>query len=366
MKSLLILSSTIVKLYLRDRLTVVLSLALIVFMMVLFGLVMGDDEYQVSLPLVLVDQAQNDASRKLMAELGEDSLLQVSRGGDEAAIDTSLHRATAVAGIVLAPDFSGRRDVDGKLVGLRIVTTEHRTKWTAVALDRVQSAMNRASETHVNEPWHREFKKIDVVKNRYIDFIFPGILAMSIMQACLAAGVVLLHAKQIGILRRLQLTPMSSPTLLGGFISGRLLVVMIHLIVLSAVAVLGFGAQIQASWSGLLLVLLLGSAMFMSLGIMLAIIAPSMESGNLLVQMISLPMTFLCGIFFKLDNIPEFMSGLVELLPLTHLVKVVRGMINYGAPLLDFSTELLVLGGWLLGTLSISLLFYRRLLRDGS
>lgn len=366
MRSLLKLSSAIVKLYLRDKLTVVLSLALIVFMMVLFGLVMGDDEYQVSLPVVVVDQAGNDASRALVQQLRADTMLQVQAAPREASIDAALHRATAVAGLMLTPAYTGARDAQGRLAGMRIVTIEHPNKWTTVALDRVRTAIQKATGTQMAEPWRRVGKRIDVVKNRYIDFIFPGILAMAVMQACLAGGVVVLHAKQVGILRRLQLTPMGPATLLGGFISGRLIVVLIHLVVLALVAVLGFGTDIRASWGELALALLLGSAAFMSLGIMLAIVAPSFEGGNLMIQMLSLPMSFLCGIFFKLESIPDFMAWLPAALPLTYLVTMLRGMINYGTPIASFQTELWVLGGWLVATLAISLLFARRLRQDGA
>jgi ABC-2 type transport system permease protein len=359
------LTLAVVRLYLRDRLTVVLSLALIVFMMVLFGLVMGDDQYQVSLPLAVVDQAHDDASARLLRELRSDPLLHVEQVRDEAAIRAGLHRATAVAGLIVGPGYSGDHVADGVRDGLRVVTTQVDSKWTAVALDRLQAAINRATGVQAHAPWQRVQRDIATVKSRYIDFIFPGILAMAVMQACLAAGVVLLHAKEIGILRRLQLTPMSPATLLGGFISGRLIIVLIHLLVLTLVATLGFGAQIQGHWFPLLVALALGSAVFMSLGLMLAIVAPSLESGNLMVQLLSLPMSFLCGVFFKLDSIPDFLAWLPKLLPLTYLVSLVRGMVNYGAPLSSFRGDLLVLCGWLVGTLLVSMVGYRRLQRDG-
>lgn len=364
MRAFLHLTATVFRLYTRDLLTVVLSLALIVFMMVLFGLVMGEEQFQIELPVAVVDGAGNPAAQRFLELIEQDDLLKLQRVASEAEIDEQIRRAEVIAGVVLSPDFAELAPSGEPLPGLHVITSERADRWTRFGLDRLQRLAEALSTADHPPAWRTTAKPIDVIKSRYIDFIFPGILAMAIMQACLASGVVLLQAKSIGVLRRLRLTPVGPLSLFGGFVAGRLAVVLLHLLVLIAVAVLAFGTNLPAAWGDLALAVLLGSATFMSLGVMLALIAPSFEAGNLLIQMVSLPMSFLCGVFFKLEAIPAALAWLPKILPLTYLVDILRGVIHLGLPLASFRTELAILAGWLGVALAVCAVAYRFWDRD--
>ncbi len=246
MKGYLRLSAAVVRLYLRDPLSVALSIALIVFMMVLFGVVMGDDQYQIRLPLAVLDEAGNPAARQLAARIGADGLLELRKVETEADAVELLRRAQVIGALVVEPPFTGRPGPDGRLAGLRLVVDDNPTRWIELGIQRLQILTAGFAGRRDGELWTREVRPIEVVKSRYIDFIFPGLLAMSIMQACLASGLVLLDARELGVLRRLRLTPLGSLHIFGGFITGRLFIVGLHLGVLTLVAVLGFQARILA------------------------------------------------------------------------------------------------------------------------
>lgn len=369
MKPLLSMTLTVLRLYLRDPLTVVLSLVLIVFMMVLFGLVMGDEQFQVELPVAVWDQAETDASRALLADLADDDLLTLEQVESQDAIDEQIRRARVIAGLVIEPGYGLSEDGLSKdSDSLRVAVDDQSTRWIRLGLERLAtivrgdaaSAAELEDDPGAGRPWRTEVRSIDVVQNRYIDFIFPGILAMAIMQTCLMSGVVILQAKQMGIIRRMQLTPVRLSELLGGFVLGRLLVVLLHLVVLTAVAMLGFGAEILASWWELLIAGTLGVVLFLALGLLVALMAPSLESGSLLSQALSLPMTFLCGVFFSVDGIPAALQWVPAALPLTYLVDVFRGLINLGLPLSEFLPELGILGAWIVGVAVACRFAYQR------
>lgn len=336
MKPIYLLAATFIRLYLRDRMAVMLSLALMVFMMVLFGSVMGDDQFQVTLPIAVLDQSHDAASRTATEAIGRDELLAVVKVGDESDMIEQIRRAHVIAGL----EFRSGTPV-------RVITSGQLTRWQRIGLDRLRQVLVQAKGQAETQEFTVESRSIPVVKNRYIDFIFPGMLAMAIMQACLGSGAILLQANKDGILRQLRLAPVSSSQLLAGFVIGRLFVVLLHLVVLGLVAVLGFGAQILSSWSELLFVVTFGCITFMSMGMAMAVMSPSYETGNLMVQLVSLPMSFLCGVFLKLDQMPVYLGWLAKLLPLTYLANIVRGMINLGLPLSAFIPDIAVLAAWL-------------------
>lgn len=364
MRAYLNLTFTILRLYLRDPLTVVLSLALIVFMMVLFGAVMGEDQFDVELPLAVIDGANNEASRDLVARLEKDAWLAARTVDNEAEGLELIRRAQVIGALVLSADYRGHALADGSFAGLRLLRDDNSTKWIDLGLEHLRDLLAEASGTTGATPWETETKPVAVVKSRYIDFIFPGILAMSIMQACLASGIVLLEARERGVLRRLQLTPLPNATILGSFLSGRFLVVALHLVVLVLVAMLGFDAQILAAPWEFVSVVMLGTASFMALGLMLVLLSPTFESANLIVQMLSLPMSFLCGVFFEVHSMPKVLQWVAQALPLTYLVDMIRGTVTLGVPLSAYRHQILILVIWGVASGFICLLAYRRWNRE--
>ncbi|MDX1998284.1 MAG: ABC transporter permease [Thermoanaerobaculia bacterium] len=361
MKAFWKLSLAVLKMYLRDPLTVALSLFLIVFMMVLFGLVMGEEQFKVELPVAVWDRAQTPDSAALLARLDGDEFLVVESVGSEEEILTRIREAKVIGGLVLAPGWTPAATPDQ----LRLVRDDDANKWLDLGFERL-SALVVATGGARTPPWTESVAQLSVVKNRYIDFIFPGILAMAIMQVCLASGVVLLEAREIGVLRRLRLTPVSGLTIFSSVLTGRFLIVVLHLLVLVAVAVFGFGAQILGSWLDLTLLVLLGTLAFMALGIAVAMVAPTLESASLFLQMFSLPMSFLCGVFFKVDSMPAPLEWLSRALPLTYLVDAFRGTVRYGAPLTDHGTEILALLAWFVACLALGARSFRLWSRDSA
>ena len=364
MQAYFTLTLTILRLYLRDPLTVALSLALIVFMMVLFGVVMGEEPFEIELPLAVVDLADSPASRALVQHLGRDPWLLPLPVNDEAEAMELIRRAPVIGTVVRAEGFDLRPAADGSLAGLRVIRDEESTKWIDLGLDRLRDLLRETAGLEGTVLWQTEVRQVAVVKNRYIDFIFPGILAMAIMQTCLASGIVLLEARERGVLRRLQLTPLSSATILGSFLSGRFLVVALHLVVLVLVATFGFEAQILAAPWELAVVVLLGTLAFMALGLALILLSPTLESASLIVQTLSLPMSFLCGVFFEVRAMPSVLKWIAQALPLTYLVDMIRGTVTLGVPLFAFLPQILVLAAWFLVSAVVCLLAYRRWNRE--
>jgi ABC-type multidrug transport system permease subunit len=335
--------------------------------MVLFGLVMGEEQFNVVLPVAVLDQVQNADSKRAIAAIENDELLTVVNVQSEAEVQEQIRRASVIAGLSFTPVGSATQVASAaanQSLAIKLLTSESSTKWKRIGIDRLDQTLKLAQGDASEPHWFVQATPIAVVKNRYIDFIFPGMLAMAIMQTCLASGVVVLQAKKIGILRRLRLAPINSMQLFGGFITARLLVVVLHLLALGAVAVFGFGAQVLAPWAELLIAVAIGCTTFIALGIMLAVVSPSFESGNLMVQLFSLPMTFLCGVFFKVNTLPIYLAWLPKILPLTYLAEMMRGMISLGTPLSSFRSELLVLSAWLLVALVVAAIGLRHLQKE--
>lgn len=365
MKTVLMLATTFVRIYLRDRMAVLTSIALMAFMMVLFGTVMGNGLFQVRLPVAILGHGGGGVAKRTIRAIQRDPPLSAVSVKTEGQLVEEIRDAHVIAGVEFARAGATSRGLqDSHADAVSIITSVKLTQWQRIGIDRLQQVLSRASGHPFRPAVAVKKLAIPVVQTRYIDFIFPGMLAMAIMQACLGSGVVLLQANKDGVLRQLRLSPVSSFQLFFGFVLGRLFVVLLHIVVLGIVAVVGFGVHILAPWSQLVAVVTFGCIVFMALGMAVAVMSPSFEAGNLLVQLVSLPMSFLCGVFIRLDQLPFYLRWLAEIFPLTYLAEMLRGMMNLGVSVGTYEMNLLVLMLWFSGALVATILGLRHLRTD--
>ncbi len=181
-------------------------------------------------------------------------------------------------------------------------------------------------------------------------YIFPGILALTIMQLGLYGALDYTKLREKKIMRSLSITPISRKTLLGSELFLRVIIGFFQAFILTLIGYMVFDLKIEGSVIGLFLTVLLGCLTFSSVGYMLVNIVRSSLSANVLVQIITMLMIFMSGIFFRIDTMPGYLKPIMKILPLTYLGDIFR-QVMLGVPG-EYSIVQNVLV--LLGTLLIS------------
>lgn len=171
-----------------------------------------------------------------------------------------------------------------------------------------------------------------VTDRPYIDFLVPGILALTTMNTSFSAVSQPLNVQRIfeRSFDQLIISPTPMPAyifgqMLGGSLRGMYSGVLILL--LSAL----FGANIRLS-AAFFLVMLLNGLAFSALGVTAAIVAKTHGDIARFSSFVILPMTFLCNTFFPLDRVPGWVQALINILPLTHASGSLRSLAYGGAP----------------------------------
>ena len=190
---------------------------------------------------------------------------------------------------------------------------------------------------------------------RYIDFLIPGIVAMMIMSNNMngVAGQIA-SWRERGILRRLQSTPLSSGTFIAGQITARLILNTIQAMIVLLVGFFIFDSSVKGSWWLLILFVVMGTLAFMAIGFIIAGLAKTPESAGPIAGFISFPLLFLGGIFFPIQNMPEWLQPVVKALPISHLSTALRQVMNIGADLSMLWSDAALLGGWLVAAFVIA------------
>lgn len=171
-----------------------------------------------------------------------------------------------------------------------------------------------------------------VTDRPYIDFLVPGIIALTTMNTSFSAVSQPLNVQRI--FERSFDHIIISPTPMPAYIFGQMLGGSLRGIYSGVLILLlsyPFGAHIQLS-AAFFLVMLLNGVAFSALGAMAAIVAKTHGDIARFSSFVILPMTFLCNTFFPLERVPEFVQLLIHILPLTHASSSLRSLAYGGAP----------------------------------
>jgi ABC-type multidrug transport system permease subunit len=195
---------------------------------------------------------------------------------------------------------------------------------------------------------------------RYIDFLVPGLLGMSLMGGGLwGVGFVTVDMRIRKVLKRFLATPMRKTDFLMGILLSRLLFMVPEILILLIFARLAFGVVIQGSLMVLVLLILIGALAFSGIGLLVASRAKTLEAVSGLMNLVMLPMWVLSGIFFSAERFPEAMQPFIKAIPLTPLNEALRAVMLEGTSLLQLWPQTAILTAWAVGSFVLALRWFR-------
>lgn len=194
---------------------------------------------------------------------------------------------------------------------------------------------------------------------RYIDFLLPGILGMTLMFIGVQGGLPVIQQRQAHIIKRLGSTPLRRSTLVLGDLLFRMIVILASAALIILVGRLVFDVRMVGNWLSLCGIILLGSLVFVSLGYLIAALVKTQESAIPVVQIVNLPMMILSGTFFSVASMPAFIEPVIKILPLTYLNDALRQIMVAGTPLHSMTTDIAVLAAWAVSCLAITIRFFQ-------
>lgn len=193
----------------------------------------------------------------------------------------------------------------------------------------------------------------------YIDFLVPGIIALSTMNTSFNAVATTLNVQRIFEHSFEQI--IMSPTPLWQYVLGQSLGGALRgmyggiLILLLSIP---FGASMKIT-GAFFFIMFLNCFACAALGVVAAILATTHSDVGRFSTFVILPMTFLCNTFFPLDQVPPFIKNVITMFPLTHASSQLRA-IAYGETLDVLSVFVLAAYGIIFVVLSIYLISHRK------
>lgn len=167
---------------------------------------------------------------------------------------------------------------------------------------------------------------------RYGDWLLPGVIGMNLMFSGLfGVGFVIVRYRKNGVLKRLRATPLSAAEFLCAQLLSRVLITLVVSLLVFLVAYWLLGVPLIGSGWLLLLIALVGGTAMASLGLLIAARLQNEELASGLLNLISLPMMFLSGVWFSLEGSPPWLQAVAARLPLSQIVAAARAVMLEGA-----------------------------------
>jgi ABC-2 type transport system permease protein len=171
----------------------------------------------------------------------------------------------------------------------------------------------------------------------YIQFIFPGILGMTILFSAIFSSISIIWDKEFGLMKEILVAPVSRFSIvLGKTLSGTIVSVIQAAIILVLFPFLGMHLGFLAVAETLAICMLL-SFCIASLGIVIATFYESFESFSVIMNFIVMPMFFLSGAMYPVKMLPDILKVLTRLNPLTYGIDALKHALLRDQGIVDFS-----------------------------
>jgi ABC-2 type transport system permease protein len=358
----------------RDRRMIPVIFVAPIVMITIFGFAVNTDVSHV--PMVLVDQDKSAASRDLVSRFVRSGYFELV-GNEERAedVDRWLVTSRAQLGLVIAPDF-GSALASGRTAALQVITDGSDASSASVALGyagalaqgfaaEIQaSRLRSAAQGLAHRPGQvelvpRVFYNPDL-KSRW--FYVPAVLAMVLMVMTLllsAMGVV--REKEVGTMEQLIVTPIRPWQLLVGKLAPFALIGIVQVFLITAVVVFGFRVPLRGSFLLLLGLTLLFLLVTLGLGLLVSTLVRNQQQAMMTAAFMGMiPMVYLSGLIFPIENMPPMVQTITYLIPLRYYAEIIRGIFLRGSGISVLWPQAVILLGMGLAIMTIASLRFRK------
>ena len=182
----------------------------------------------------------------------------------------------------------------------------------------------------------------------YLDYLAPGIIGMSIIFTAIFSGLEVIWDKQFGFLKETLVAPMPRTDVMIGRTIGTATAATIQGIVVLVISFF-FGFQ-PVSWGALLpaiIIMFLIALTFSAMGTVIGSLLDDMQAFPIIINFLIQPMFFLSGALFTLQGLPDWLSFISRIDPLTYGVDALRVLLaDIGHTDLGLGIDIMVLAGF--------------------
>lgn len=348
----------------RDRVTLAMIVGVPVMQLILFGYAINFTLRGLSAGIA--DEANTAGSRALVMDMLATGVVKPVIGARAPQeLMTAIRRGRIDVGIVIPQDFERRR-IDGRPVAQVLVDGSDTAVQGAAAqlaqvpLDSVAASRERPlSSTPAEAP-------INVVafynpERRSAVSIVPGLIGVILtMTMVMFTAIAIVRERERGNMEMLIATPMTSGELMIGKVLPYAVIGLVQTTLVLLLALWLFQVPVRGSVLDVYLAAVLLILANLSLGLMISTKAQSQFQSMQMTMFVMLPTILLSGFAFPYAGMPRVAQWVAEVLPMTHFLRLVRGVMLRGAGLLELWPDVVVLLAFTVVMMAVAIARFRK------
>jgi ABC-2 type transport system permease protein len=313
-----------------------------------------------NVPVVIADGSRTAESRRLISRFeGSPYFTIVDIVTTTGEIDPYIERGTAWMALAIPHDYA-ERIARGDRTALQLVADGSDANSTTLALSYAANLVGAHSEELLvtrsdrgaqGRPEGRIDPRVRVWFNPQLlsrDFMLPAISALLLLVITAnLSSMAIVREREVGTYEQLSVTPLTRWGLIGGKLLPYGMIGMIDVLLVVAVTIVWFEVPLRGSFLlllGMCAVYLLST---LSLGLLVSTISHTQQQAMMTATFFFLmPMIYLSGFIFPIENMPPVIQWLTYLIPLRYFVVIVRGIFLKGIGLEVLWPEALALFAW--------------------
>ena len=319
----------------RDRLTIGMMVMLPLIQLMLFGYAIDTDVRH--MPTVVVDADGTPAARDLVRRLEATGFYDVTaRVGGYDQIADAFRSGQARVGVVIPRGYSAA------------LVTHHPAQFQLVIdgsdAQTVASAQSGAQAVADGLTRTRTMMNVSIWYNpdlRTAVYVVPGLVGVILtMTLVMFTSMGIARERERGTLEQLIVSPVRSVELVIGKIVPYIIIGYVQMTLILTVGMLGFDVPFAGSPATLYGLASLFITANLSIGLFFSTLAKTQQQAMQMSFFFFLPQILLSGFIFPFEGMPGPAQVLGECLPLTHFLRIIRGVVLKGATIADLGPEI--------------------------
>jgi ABC-2 type transport system permease protein len=339
----------------RDRITAAMIVGIPAIQLLLFGFAINLDVR--GLDAAIADQAGTSASRAVVQDLLATGVIaQSAQARTPEDLMRLLRRGRISVGVVIPPDFERRRHEGREAVQVLVDGSD----------TSVQSAARQLAQLPLDGRSGLQPGQVSVVsfynpERRSAVNVVPGLVGVILtMTMVLFTAVAIVRERERGNLELLITTPVTRLELMIGKILPYVAIGLVQTSIVLLLGILVFQVPVRGSLYAVYGAAMLLIAANLSLGLLISTRAQSQFQAMQMSFFLFLPSILLSGFMFPFAGMPRAAQWLAEILPLTHFVRLIRGVMLRGAGLGEQWPEVAALLGFTALMMTLAVLRFRK------